>query len=72
MICRISLRKNPADESGPKRLWLLQEDIARLRRLWKEGKGSGAPARLEAAALKRAARRRPKKARATSGRAERK
>jgi antitoxin ParD1/3/4 len=47
-----------------------QEDIARLRRLWDEGKASGAPARLDAAALKREARRRLKKARSTSGRGD--
>jgi antitoxin ParD1/3/4 len=41
---------------------LHSEDIAHLRRLWDEGKASGAPAGLDAATLKREARRRLKKA----------
>jgi antitoxin ParD1/3/4 len=46
---------------------LRQEDIARLRRLWDEGKSSGAPTRLDAAGLKREGRRRLKKAHAARG-----
>jgi antitoxin ParD1/3/4 len=45
---------------------LRHEDIARLRRLWDEGKASGAPARLDAAALKREARRRLQRRRRAS------
>ena len=47
---------------------LRQEDILRLRRLWDEGKASGRPTTLDAAALRREARRRLKKVRAASGR----
>jgi antitoxin ParD1/3/4 len=43
---------------------LRQEDIARLRRLWDEGKASGEPAPLDMRALKREGRRRLKQARA--------
>ena len=43
---------------------LCEEDISRLRQLWKEGKASGPPERLDHADVRHEARRRLKQARA--------
>ena len=40
---------------------LRQEEVARLRRLWDQGKASGTPTRLDAKALRREGRRRLKR-----------